>query len=396
MSFIQRFYTLKYVNVIILFGIVLRVVAIVFTPEIADAKNAHQIGEIFLKTGEIYKTDVLYPYPPLIIIYVGFASYVSTALHIPFVYLLKLPPFIADISILLILNKILKDRRLLIFYSLNPILITVSSVFGKEDPVVILLAFLAYLQIRKKKSYLMSSLLLGFSIWIKTFTILLLPVFVSQVKGIKNKISYVLLCLVPFGLMLLPFLVSDFSNINRNYFSYTGSADYGWLAILKTASGILAGTSINFTPLNASLGTFLNLSKYLYLIIYGILLIYNRKNTSVLHNIIWIFLLFYIIYGGIGTNYMYWILPFLFLTEQRSIIIHYTLFGFTALSAYILVQFYSPILQYYKSIWFLKSPLYLNIFYIITLSFFWIFLIRTYVNTQNLWRRAVDKPINLH
>lgn len=378
------FFIKNHFRLLLIVAIGIKIFLILIIPEIADAKNAHTLGLIFLKTHTVYKnTSGLNPYPPIFILYYSAIVYLSALYKIPFVYIYKIVPFLADMGILFLLNKILKSKVVTIFYAFNPIAIIVATVFGKEEPMVIFFALVAYLQFNKRKSILLSSFFLGISVWLKTFTIILIPLYFKLLASAKEKIILIVICFLPLVLIMAPHLLSDFQSVNKTYLSYLGAADYGWIAIIKIVSALISGSSINFTPVNSHLPLLLTLSKYLFLIIYSgmmIILLY-RKKVNLLGWINLVFLSFYIFYGGIGTNFLYWILPFLALYNFRKTV-YYTFFATAAAIFYILSQFYEPVLKHFNLSIF-HSPSYINGLYFITAVFFWFYLIKLF--TQ-IWK----------
>lgn len=372
--------------VLITLSIILRLLVILLTPEIADSRNAHRLGELYLKTRSVYRyTRGINPYPPLFIYYYAFTVLVSSSLRIPFVYIVKILPLLSDIGIMLLLIKYLENKKAIFWYALNPIVIVTSSAFGKEEPFIIFLAFLAYLSFVNKKSIFSTSILLATSIWLKVFPILLFPLIFFKIKNVSKKIIFMTICILPFILIILPFVLTDFQNINATFFSYGGSADYGWLASFKALSALISGTSINFTPINNLLPQLLNISKYAFLIFYLLLLVFLLKQAkkSLLLSIILIFLLFFIVYGGIGTNFLFWIVPFIILYDY-NLAKSYTLIGFPAVLFYLLGQFYDPVLRHYDFFLF-RTPTFINLFYFLSTSIFWFYLVVIFFNllTQN-------------
>jgi hypothetical protein len=78
--------------------------------------------------------------------------------------------------------------------------------------------------------------------------------------------------------------------------------------------------------------TLIQLSKFFFLSCYGLLIktvITNAKKISLPTLIATTFGLFYFVYGGVGSQYLLWILPFLILVDFRNALIYS---GFTSLA----------------------------------------------------------------
>jgi len=202
----------------------------------------------------------------------------------------------------------------------------------------------------------------------------MVPLFLSKINRLKGKIIFTFSSLALFVFITIHPLLTDFKNIQETYLGYKGAADFGWLGSIKTISALISGTSINFTPINNNLSFFLDISKYCFIIFYLILLQKNIKvKKNLLHMIVQTFLLFYIIIGGVGVQYFFWIIPFLLIYDKKQIKI-YSVLSSLAMIGYVGVQFYYPILRYYN-LFIFKNPFYLNFIYLLVITVFWIYLI---------------------
>src|SRR3990167_7088149 len=103
---------------IIIASIVLRIIILLITPRVGDVVNAHSIADNFLKTGQIYGIGNN-PYPPVVIFYYVFALYISRIVCIPFLYISKLLPIIADMIIIIFLYKALKVKEQVLLFAFN-------------------------------------------------------------------------------------------------------------------------------------------------------------------------------------------------------------------------------------------------------------------------------------
>jgi len=275
--------------------------------------------------------------------------------------------------------RILKDKKKILLYVLNPVVIFVSSILGQFDPIVIFFLLLAYISFINKSSIIKTGLLLSASICFKTYAILLFPFFFLNIKNIRNRIIFTIATLIPFLMIILPFIFSDFNSINKTFFTYTGAADYGWLASFKAMSALIGKTSINFSPINYLLPILLTISKYIFIPSYFLLIFWLiRLKKNLLIGINLVFLLFFIIHGGIGTNFLFWVIAFLMLYDS-NLVKTYTFFGFPAVIFYVLGQFYEPVLKHYNFLLF-KTPTVVNLFYFITTLVFWLYLVGLFFN----------------
>ena len=126
-----------------------------------------------------------FPYPPFMLYYLGFLGGFASNLS-PF--LIRIPMLLADIGILLILGRLLKakETKLLKYYWLSPVLIYITYIHGQLDvvPIMFLLAS-SYLLFKKKN--LLSALVLGLGIAVKTNLILVIPFYVLYIWKNNNE-----------------------------------------------------------------------------------------------------------------------------------------------------------------------------------------------------------------
>ena len=153
-----------------------------------------------------------------------------TGQQILYLAMIKIPFVISDVVtayyVFRILTFFVSERRALKFtslYAFNPLVIFESSGGGFNDPIVIALtvASLHYLlTYRETKSGTSppqaslekSAVLMGLGIATKFYPLLLVPVFLREIKTLRDRVIYLSLALVPILFFSLPFLVWDFQS----------------------------------------------------------------------------------------------------------------------------------------------------------------------------------------
>jgi uridine kinase len=128
-------------------------------------------------------------------------------------FIFKLPLFIADITIFLILLKLFirKKSKIILFYLLNPIIIYAIYIHSQLDIIPISLLFISlYFLIKNKAFYF--TLFIGFALSTKLNILIVLPLlFFYLVKqyNIKQAVFYMLIPFVILFLFDLPYMFSD-------------------------------------------------------------------------------------------------------------------------------------------------------------------------------------------
>lgn len=358
------------------FALLARIIPAIKTPLIGDLPNYLWVGQAVLTGTNPYELNGVYPYPPVWMWWEAAAVLLSGALNIPFQLIVKLPLILADLLIGILIIKMSGQKKeklkILLFslYVFNPVSILITAFHGQFDQLVILMILLAIYFLNSRKIW-KSSFFLGFSIALKIFPILLLPFFLKHLKiNNKKKIKFFLLALLPTGLIFLPFVFVNLKALIKEVFSYSGVTDYGFIAILRAFYSSINGS---FTPAPYSY-YLLKLSKFIFLGLYSFLTVkmwFIKRKILLLDSIMIVFCLFYFFYGGISSQYLVWLLPFLILQNQKMAIA-YSFFATAAL-----LGFYSYFFP--EMIFWMFPSLIPNFKIAITIHFltvtgFWLFL----------------------
>ncbi len=256
-------------------------------------------------------------YPPFYLLFTVPAILTKQFTGQALVYLamLKVPLAISDIVSSFYIFKILclrfqrsKALKLSTLYALNPVVVFVSSGGGWNDPIAIaftvmsLYHFLAYQRSSQNvagRELFKSALFLGLGVATKIYPIILVPVFMKEIRHWSGRLLYLILALVPIAAFSLPFVLWDF---------------YSYASLLTTKN--LGGQNPPFPTLGVSgiVGFLVAASLFLLL-----LHTYNRR-ISLTAKIVLVFLLVNIAIFGQTLNYMSWGIPFftLFLAEHES------------------------------------------------------------------------------
>ncbi len=154
-----------------------------------------------------------FPYPPLMLYFLGFLGGFAANLS-PF--FIRIPMLLADIGVLLVLSRLLKGKstKILKYYWLSPVLIYITYIHGQLD--VVPIAFLvtsSYLLFKKQN--LASAVILGLGIAAKTNLILVIPFYFLFVwkNNNENKIAKLSVLAVAISLVVvvlnLPYINSE-------------------------------------------------------------------------------------------------------------------------------------------------------------------------------------------
>jgi len=324
---------------LLILAVVVRLFTSLYARDIIDIYNYRRVAEIIHQFGifGLYThTPGIYPYPP---VWVGFevaALWLHQQNILPFSLAIRLPIIIADVGIVAIIWKYVhtlshNSRRALLaatLYALNPVSIIISCWHGQFDALPVFGAALAILLAEHHWRRAAGALSIGIAL--KSFPVLLLPVFARLQRPLSQQIRFSLYVILPVLLLLLPFLIFDAAAVIRELFGYRGHALLGVMVPVRTMYVPLTGERF---PVDTTLQV-ISLSAYGFLGLYGWAVWYmSRVRITLPMQATIIFLLFYVVYAGISPQYLLWVLPFMIMAtaDQRWYVILYTVVSTLAL-----------------------------------------------------------------
>lgn len=338
----QRLSNRRFLTIILIITTIgVRIVPAMYTPLVADLWHWWKTAISVLDGINPYikPRGMLYPYPPVWMYIEAAAAWLSITYNLSFQLIIKIPLILSDVFISIFIfrsayiNDIKKSFFAGLLYGLNPISILITGFHGQFDTLAIAAIVLAVYLFKKQRS-LLAGISLGVGIAIKSFPILLLPIFLIRLPGRSGrKIQFVLLTFLPVSLLLIPFMAKNFAAVYQSLLSYSGWTDQGWMAAFR-AFYWLTHNAI-YTPV-PFINSFLTINKIIFLCLYMVLIICCMKNKkrSIVLDVSTVFCLFYFIFGGISTQYLIWALPFLILTGLRNGIVYSIFASLTTLGYY--------------------------------------------------------------
>lgn len=268
-------------------------------------------------------------YGPLFFLLSLINGVIISVTGLPFHFVTKIFPLLAETLITLVLFLILSKKYSLkksfywsLLFALNPVNLAVTTIHGQIDAIPILAIVLSYyffMSNNRKIRNILPAVCLGIGASFKYFPLLLLPILFFKYKDIREKLSFVVITLTSLLITYLPFIISgDFFTSITDSLAYTPTFNWG-----------IAKFFLLFHRLNIPSSFILLIENFLmeygkfFLAIALIItvLIYSKvkdlgKSYRVIFYCIYVFTFF------MCTNYLAWIIPFLFLkADLRNI--HY-------------------------------------------------------------------------
>lgn len=324
----------------IFLSVLLRAFFILHGAEVADISKLREMGEAVLNGINPYLSIPYNVYPPLAIYIEAGTLSLSYFFDIPFHILTKILPNLADIlTTFLIYKFLIKTRVKPIFacfwslaFVLNPISIIISSAHGQIDSIPSLLVLFAiYVMVfYSHKLHNLAAISLGLAITIKPNPLMLLPSFyLLKNQSLKQKVTFLLICILPIAVMITPYTKSGNLKILEGLFGYSGVYDLGYAAVFR---GISYQDNANFwLPQSQKLS---ETSKLIFFTGLILLSMFFLRGRNLVRSCLSIYLLFLTVYFGISAQYLSWILSLAIIAREKMIIY----FSFTGLFA--LLGFY--------------------------------------------------------
>ena len=128
-----------------------------------------------------------FPYPALMLFIQSLFSFFVQDTLIIQSFLFRVPLLLADIAILVILSRFLKndDKKLLLLYWCSPVLFYISYLHGQFDILPIMFLFISFFFLFKKK-FFYASVMLGLGLATKTNLLMVLPFFFIYLWKFNN------------------------------------------------------------------------------------------------------------------------------------------------------------------------------------------------------------------
>lgn len=260
-----------------------------FHPDIAALSSSGQIvtnGHI-LNLYDYSSESLVLNYPPLVYWFFGLTNFIFNG-NIP---LLKLSYLLFDISLGILLYKIVDPKKKLLAFALwmfNPVSLYATYMMGQFDIIPTFFSVLSvYFALKKELNW--AALALGGGIAFKLYPIFLIIPLIILAKALQSKIKLIIFAILPYGISVLPYIFSHSFRANALFASQSSKSLYA-------AIPVSGGESIILFPA---------------FLMFFYLLIWHKKITGILAKIYLIPLLLFFIFTHYHPQWLIWITPFL-------------------------------------------------------------------------------------
>ncbi|HEY2943757.1 MAG TPA: hypothetical protein VGN09_15095 [Vicinamibacteria bacterium] len=274
-----------------------------------------------------YEAPRLYPYPPVWVWVEAGSEWLARHTGWSFAVLVKLPVLAADLAIVALLAAWgpRTGRGLLPawLYALHPVSVLVGAFHGQFDAVALFFVLLAVFDFEAGRRGA-SAIALAAAIALKSFPVLLLPVFLlAPALTPRARLRFAALAVLPVALLLVPYALADFGALRRELFGYGGIADLGWIGFWRGLR--LLHTGVLTRSEAPHWGGLVAVSKALTILAEAALLAAmasRRVRWPTSEACLAALLAFLVFYGSVSAQYLLWVVPFGVWLPDRFAAIH--------------------------------------------------------------------------
>jgi uncharacterized membrane protein len=263
-----------------------------------------------------YLAPRLYPYPPVWIWIEAASEWLARHAGLSFAIVVKLPVLAAEIAIVaLLVHRARKDDTARLapwLYALHPIAILVSAFHGQFESLALLMVLLA-IGAADKNRHDAAALALAAGIALKSFPVLLVPVFALRLTQTAARARFLALALLPVAALLVPYVLHDRGAVTRELFGYGGVADFGWIGAWRGVRYLIDGKLARGEA--SHWGDLIPVSKILFLAAYAAIL--ARRPRDLTTAVLAVFVAFEAAYGALSAQYLLWVVPSAVLRNDR-------------------------------------------------------------------------------
>jgi uncharacterized membrane protein len=295
---------------------------------VADVLRYHRVAAHVLDVSwNPYAAPRLYPYPPVWVWIEAGSEWLARHTGWSFAVLVKLPVLAADLAIVALLAAGgTKTGRGLVpawLYALHPVSVLVGAFHGQFDAAALFFVMVAVFAFEAGRRDA-SAFALAAAIALKSFPVLLLPVFLLMPEmSVRARMRFAALALLPLALLLAPYALADFGALRRELFGYGGIADLGWIGFWRGLrllhTGVLVRSEAPYW------GALVAVSKILTLLAEAALLVAmatRRVRWPLAQACLAALLAFLVFYGSVSAQYLLWVVPFGVWLPDRFAAVH--------------------------------------------------------------------------
>lgn len=308
---------------------------------VGDVERYHRVASHVLDVSwNPYEAARLYPYPPVWVWIEAGSEWLARRTGTSFAVLVKLPVLAADLAIVALLAAWGRRKGLGLLpawlYALHPVSVLVGAFHGQFDAVALLFVLLALVAFEAGRREA-SALALAAAIALKSFPVLLLPVFLlAPGMTIRTRARFAALSVLPVVLLLVPYALADLGALRRELFGYGGVADLGWIGFWRGLRWLHTGVlTRSEAPHWGALVPASKLLTALAVVALFAAVASRRVRWSLPEACLAVLLAFLVFYGSLSAQYLLWVVPFGAIFPDRFAAVH------GVVSTMALVGFYS-------------------------------------------------------
>lgn len=301
----------------------------------------------FWTEGKSPYESAFYNYGPFWYWIISLMGALSRSTGLAFSFLIKWPLILADLAIFSAVlagaGRLSGDRRAAVYaasvFFLNPVSVLLTGYHGSFDNLsllFVLLGWYAFTFYSISQRTFLGALFFALGVCFKHFNVMLAPVFAFRQKGLLGKLAVLLAAPLLFGLLVLPYYLSNPAAVKEGLFGWSLHGGYwGWSGVICRSMLFFTGIDLIQKPWFKLLDHF---NDFLYLAIFFASIHWARRR-DLLDGILLVFLMFYALTTQIAPQYTLWIVPFAALRPNRYFIA-YSVAGGAQVAAFLYCHYH--------------------------------------------------------
>ena len=303
--------------------------------------NIRDVGGI----GAYYRTGRAgnpFNHPPFMIHAIRSMGFLADATHLPFRFWLRFPSILADLGNLYLIWQIIEHTPtlpqspslrawplFLVLLAVYPGSILISGFHGNTDPLMIFFLLLSIYLLNVRRLVWLAGAAFGMAVNIKVVPLVFAPAIFLFLPDLRTRLKFFVTAAAVFLVGSLPYLLQDPFVIWKTVFGYKSLyGRWGWTRLVVKFVPGLAPPALGNAELTgghaliAAAGRFLMFGSIL---VASLRMNLRRRKPPLFLQCALVAFLFLFLTPGFGTQYLAWLVPFIFVPGARSACVYYFL-----------------------------------------------------------------------
>jgi hypothetical protein len=271
-------------------------------------------------------------HPPPMIHVLKALGFIADITGWPFRFWLRLLPTLADIGSVLLMWRLLQNRKdrfpLVLALAVSPISIIINGYHGNTDGFMMMFVLLSIYLVEIKAASLLAGLAFGMACSVKVVPLMLVPAVILYLPNLRSRAKFSAAAILFFLLASLPYIAQEPITIIKSVFGYASLYGAWGFPQLFAIFSTVQYAHQPYEPLGVH-AVFAGILKYLSLLLICALSVWMnfKLKLSLLLQCGTIMSLVLFLAPGFGPQYLVWFVPFVTVLGVRQTLAYYAVAG---------------------------------------------------------------------